>query len=314
MTRRWVRSRGKRRALILGYHRVADRSWDPYGIAVSPERFSEQLQVIRDLAEPVPLATLAAECPDRSVALTFDDGYADNVSEALPRLDLHRIPATMFVATDYVDGRFWWDELADRLAPGRRLPDPIELEVGGTRVAWRPTGGDREARTRLVREMHQRLRTASEDDRGRALDDLRRGMTQADDGAAPRALRDRELRALAAHPRLEIGAHTRSHASLGEIAAERQAAEIAGSKRWLEERLRGKAVESFSYPNGSTSAQAASILAAEGFRRACGSREDLVTARSERFDLPRFWVPDWSAGRFSRWLRRWLGSARRHEV
>jgi peptidoglycan/xylan/chitin deacetylase (PgdA/CDA1 family) len=300
------------RGLILGYHRVAERDWDPYDITVSPRRFSEQLGALRRLARPVALAEMTAEFPPGAVALTFDDGYADNALQALPHLARHEVPATVFVATDYVDGRFWWDELATRFAPGRELPDSLEIRIGASTLRRRAVPDEAEPRRALVLEAYRLLRQAAEDDRRRALDSLREAVPDRDDG--PRPLREAELRELASHRGVEVGAHTRSHASLGELPRERQEAEIVGSKEWLERRLGGRSVSSFSYPNGSTSAEARAILERHGFRRACTSHEDVVTAGSDPYRLPRFWIPDWSGKRFSRWLRRWLGAPRGREV
>jgi len=107
----------------------------------------------------------------------------------------------------------------------------------------------------------------------------------------------------------EIGAHTRSHVSLGTIPAADQVREIEECRLELERRV-GREVRSFSYPNGSVSSESRYILGRCGIRRACTSRPDVVTTRSDRLRLPRFWLPDWPQDVFRRWLRRWLGAAR----
>ena len=96
---RWLRSRTGERALILGYHRIASPISDPWGLCVAPERFEQQLEAIRHHARPVSLPDLRQALVDgapleTAVAVTFDDGYADLLTEALPLLESHRVPAT----------------------------------------------------------------------------------------------------------------------------------------------------------------------------------------------------------------------------
>jgi peptidoglycan/xylan/chitin deacetylase (PgdA/CDA1 family) len=111
-----VRTRGRPDASglrILLYHRVADDR-DP--LAVSPRRFQEQMAFLAqagygviDLMDAVALLDGGA-VPPRTVALTFDDGFADVRDHALPVLAAHGFRATVFVATAVTDGRrsFGW--------------------------------------------------------------------------------------------------------------------------------------------------------------------------------------------------------------
>lgn len=139
---RWLRSRLTPGALILGYHRVADLQSDPHGLAVSVEHFAQQLEVLQRLAQPLPLAQLVAHLkagtlPPRAVALTFDDGYADVLYQALPLLERYEIPATLFVVTGCLGEPFWWErgqnEQADDPFPPRAMTrtELAQLAAGG---------------------------------------------------------------------------------------------------------------------------------------------------------------------------------------
>ena len=68
------------------------------------------------------------------VAITFDDGYVDNLFNAKPRLETADVPATVFLATGYLAEKFWWDELAQMIIswPTKRL------QLDGTRLSVPP--------------------------------------------------------------------------------------------------------------------------------------------------------------------------------
>ena len=91
LTRR-VKKRFSSRAVILMYHRVAELSSDPWSLAVTPTHFADQLAVLRKYGQPISLQQLVqahenGRVPHRSIVLTFDDGYADNLLYAKPLLE-----------------------------------------------------------------------------------------------------------------------------------------------------------------------------------------------------------------------------------
>src|SRR5262245_14650706 len=95
----------KPRPLILMYHRVAAPAVDPWGLAVHPDRFEAHMVVLRKLRTPLAMSAFVRRfqdgtLPDDAVAVTFDDGYVDNVSAARPRLQATEVRATIFVVAD----------------------------------------------------------------------------------------------------------------------------------------------------------------------------------------------------------------------
>lgn len=101
---------------ILLYHRVGvrDGSWmDRY--TVSPDAFTRQMKQLSDEGwNAVPLDAIVrdsfqAEFPDRTVVITFDDGFATNREHAWPVLQKHRFPATTFLVTGRIGQRNSWD-------------------------------------------------------------------------------------------------------------------------------------------------------------------------------------------------------------
>jgi peptidoglycan/xylan/chitin deacetylase (PgdA/CDA1 family) len=105
----------KRGGVILLYHRVADVEDDPHLLCVSPENFRSQLNTVRSKLSPYSLNEIATELEqDRTpygFAVSFDDGYVDNLQNAVPILEELDIPATIFLVGGAIGGDepFYWD-------------------------------------------------------------------------------------------------------------------------------------------------------------------------------------------------------------
>jgi peptidoglycan/xylan/chitin deacetylase (PgdA/CDA1 family) len=106
---------------------------------------------------------------------------------------------------------------------------------------------------------------------------------------------------------IEIGAHSVTHPVLPTLPARKQRTEVESSKSCLETLL-GKPVRGFSFPNGAWSEESVNLVKASGYHYACTSRNDVAWSKTDRFLLPRFWIPDWDGDRFLRWLRWWRSS------
>lgn len=115
---------GVRFVPILMYHyvRQVDRSADPLGytLSVTPDQFAAQLDwlaregyVTMRMEAVAQCLSSAAGCPSRAIALTFDDGYADALTAALPLLQRYGFVATFYVVNNFVGqpGYMNWDEL-----------------------------------------------------------------------------------------------------------------------------------------------------------------------------------------------------------
>ena len=98
-----IRSRFVPSVLILLYHRIVNLPTDPQLLAVTPQHFTEHLEILGSHAYPIPLRQLVkglkeGDIPKRGVVVTFDDGYADNLENAKPLLERFGIPATFFIS------------------------------------------------------------------------------------------------------------------------------------------------------------------------------------------------------------------------
>jgi peptidoglycan/xylan/chitin deacetylase (PgdA/CDA1 family) len=324
--------------LILLYHRVAELPTDPQLLAVTPAHFDQHLAVLARVARPIALGALAqaarnAGVAPRSVALTFDDGYADNLYQAAPLLERHGVPATVYVATGFTgaDREFWWDDL-DRLLlqPGRlperlglRLADrELEVDLGGD-ACWDSADAERHRgwsvadqsdpgpRQALYRSLCGALRAMPDAARGRVLRELA-GLAGQGEAGRPshRAMDEAEVRQLADSELVEVGAHTVNHPLLASLSPAEQRDEIGRSRERLTGLL-GRAPASFSYPfGGRRDYDAASVAIARelGFEHACANFEGLVRSGADPFQLPRVVVRDWDGAELERRLESWLGA------
>ena len=149
-------------ALVLLYHRVGCRAPDVHDLSVDREDFRGHMQHLRDHFCVRPLdelvdRTLDGSVPPRAVAVTFDDGYLENLEVVSPILLDIDIPATFFVNTDRLDEEHecWWDVLERVLISTDELPPVLDLFSDGRWV--RPTSSSDErlaAHRALVEQMY----------------------------------------------------------------------------------------------------------------------------------------------------------------
>ena len=314
------------RAVVLVYHRVGERRLDPWRLTVDPEIFAGQMETLARDWSPLSLAELVEgfgrrRLPERAVAVTFDDGYADNLEVAAPILLEHGIPATLFVATDLIDsGMPWWDELASLLLEPGRLPATLTLSSGNgdqwpippvadeTRSAAStllPWDAERGTRLRAFYEVWLALRGLDAQTREAALDEI---AAWAD---APRPsgrvlLTWEQLRQFAALSGFELGAHTLTHPVLPSCSHEDARAEIAGSADRLRARA-GVEVEQFAYPFGAWSPSVARLVADLGFSAAYTTDGSAISWSSSPYALARVPAEAQAPGDFARFLTELAG-------
>jgi len=284
----WGRLQPGPRALILAYHRVIELPTDPYHLCTPPGRFRRHLELLRR-CQVVSLAEVAAGAP--GVALTFDDGYFDNLDTVAPLLQEFGFPGTFFVTAWPKDREFWWNELEQVY-----LREPTRWRLYTERPQTRDARGLKSAYaalSRLPQWQHGELLTRE------------RGVSPLPVRPSHRLLTDDELRRLA--QRFTIGAHTLNHERLSLLDAAQQQAEIEGSRRHLESLLQ-RPVESFAYPYGVHDAHSLTAVRQAGFTHACTIAPGLVGPDTDRLLLPRVHADDLAPDALARLLR--LGNPR----
>ena len=289
------------------YHRVADVALDPQQTAVSPEHFAQHLEFVARTCCPVHLLDLAeaarrGSIPHRAVALTFDDGYANNFTHAYPLLTAAGVPATIFVAGD-LDGprAFWWDELVHVLLLTPELPARLSLCVAGRQLAW-PTESSEQRRS-AYDELRLLLRPLDGPGRSQVMTDLRcwAGVARVECPDSD-AIRLEQLAPMLASGLVALGAHTSTHPVLSGLAADAQRAEIVTSRQRLEA-LTGHPVLCFAYPYGQPqhfTDVTVQITIDAGFSAACTTVEGPIMRDADVFRLRRCEMQNWNIEAFAR--------------
>ena len=234
--------------------------------------FRRQLAHIKKHYRPAKLSELGRRLaadeplPDRTIAITIDDGYENFARFAVPLLAEFDIPATLFVVSDLPDSGqwLWTDKFKYLLA---RANDSIPTTIAALKQM--PTGDRDEQLADLAAELN---------------------ISIPDHAPARHALLGwKALEQLVAAGLIEIGAHTRNHPILAHVPSEQAWDQISGSRRALEQKLAAP-VTTFCYPNGKPGdflPEQTDMVRKAGFICATASHIGWVSPASNRFALPR---------------------------
>lgn len=288
--------------LVLLYHSISDEARDPFWVRVTSRHFTEQLAALRTIAEIVPLHEIRESGHGRRVAITFDDGYVDNLEFARPALEQADAPATVFVASDGMHGlpEFWWDRLEHLLLDATPKQPMLELDMHGSRL--RADVQTPEARERALQAIWRRIVVRPMADIEAMIDQIAAQLGPEAPCTAHRTMTADEVRALADGGLVDIGGHTRSHTMLSALDPAGQWNEIQGCRTELETVL-GRPVMTFAYPFGHAESyrlRTPHLVRKAGFDLACTTEKRAVTRWAHRYRIPRFTIPDWDGEEFAR--------------
>jgi peptidoglycan/xylan/chitin deacetylase (PgdA/CDA1 family) len=282
----WRRVTGQQRIFILMYHRINQHVPPFFEVVVKPDFFERQIRFLKkhyeivDLNDINRLEFIRASKRD-IVVLTFDDGYRNNYTHAFPILKKYDVPATIFLATDYIDTNqlLYYDKLAWILYKTVSTPDIATLvkydiapEISGE--IERFFNSTSSARFNILRSLAARLKMFPSKNREDILDRLAKVCKiKIWPGDGERAMLSwKEVKEMSEHG-ISFGSHTKSHPVLSSISASEAQKEIVESKRAIEEKIQ-KPVTIFAYPYGkkeSYTDNIIKILINEGFKYACSS-------------------------------------------
>ena len=293
--------------LILCYHRVAEGVEDPFYLCVSPGNFAAHLEEMSKAREPSTLADLSVPSRRPRVVVTLDDGYRDNLTNALPIAESKGVPITVFVTSGILGNHkgLWWDRLGTLLRSRPPQVREIDLSVGGRNVRLPLGSYGMRADLDTVRRHLLPLRVSEIE---QALDAVSE-QWQVASAPPPDAgtLTAEDLRLLAASDTVTIGAHTADHVRLRDRSAREQQDTISGSKRELEQSI-GRAVSHFAYPFGRRDDfddRSVDAVRSAGFDTACTTIPGTARSSTDPYRLPRRLVMDWGRLRFRVQMQRW---------
>lgn len=239
-------------ARILAYHRVSPRYEFPSEIPMtSPLTFEKEISYLSRNYRVIPLTELGealrsgSPIPDNAAVITFDDGYRDNYLHAYPVLKRYGVPATIFLATGYIDSHrpFWWDRLGYTI----HKTALERLSLDGLGAYSLKTVRERFV---AVRTLSARLKTLPDEEKNLAIEELVRkaGLDVPLQLGREMVLSWDEVREMVRN-RISLGAHTISHPILTRLPPDEARTEIIQSQRRIQEKA-DVAANTFSYPNG----------------------------------------------------------------
>jgi peptidoglycan/xylan/chitin deacetylase (PgdA/CDA1 family) len=303
------------RPTILMYHRVAEESFDPWGLSVSPGAFSEQMAWLAAKRTTLPLIEFARRhregtLPDDAVAITFDDGYSCVANTAAPVLETHGLPATVFLPVELIErgDPFWWDELEKLVLETDRHEVRLRNEtfpLGQKEPAdrfWRPGRSPTTPRQVAFERIWKAIRPLTADELRKAMGDIRvqaGPIKSAHESKRP--MNTEEIRSTPRHL-VRFGSHALSHPSLPKLRSDEKNQEIAESVPRCET-LVGEKPEAFAYPYGDFDPECERLVELSGFVCACATLDTSIAANSSAYALPRMQVGNWGYRQLARALK-----------
>lgn len=287
------------RLAVLIFHRVFTAA-DPFHTGdVDLDEFTAVMSIVRERFAPLSLSEgvhrlRSGSLPPKAVCVTFDDGYADNLLVAAPALKRLGVPATVFVASGYLDGKPMWN---DRIMEGvRNMPqDTVDLRDLGLEIY---TLHDTPQRVHLANQLIKQLKYTPSQRREEVADALAERF--APNLKSPMMTRE-QVRKLRGEG-VEIGGHTVTHPILAGTEDSIAYREIAENKEDLEGLL-GEQLRFFAYPNGKPTKDFAPVHARMvreiGYSAAFTTHPGVSTATTDPFNLPRFTPWDRTPTRFA---------------
>ncbi|QID18539.1 polysaccharide deacetylase family protein [Nitrogeniibacter mangrovi] len=283
------------RVSIFIFHRVLGQKDLNRYLVPSVDEFDRMLGWIGAWFDVIPLSSAMrmlgeGRLPRRAACITFDDGYADNYLNALPVLEKHGMHATFFVTSGYLDGGIMWNDVVSHSIFDTAL-ESIDLSDVGLGSCALATRADRIG---VVGKINKAAKYMAYDARAEYVSNLatRCGVSLP----SSLMMSSDQLRKLAEV--MEIGAHTVTHPILAKLSSEQALSEIRDGKVALE-RVLGKPVDLFAYPNGRPGKdyldEHVQMAREIGFFGAVSTTPGVASIESDLFQLPRF--TPWATGK-----------------
>jgi len=274
---------------VMIFHRVLPETDPLFPGEPDAARFDAQLSLLKRWFNILPLTDAIRglreeRLPPRPLTLTFDDGYADNCTVALPILQAHGLSAAFFIATDYLDGGRMWNDTVIEAVRGCSQPS---LDLAKLDLGTHPIGTSAE-KSRAIAAILGQLKYLPQGEReAKVAAVATRCAVALPDSLMLTGDQLRQMHKAG----MTIGAHTASHPILARIPDEQARSEILKSKERLERAI-GESVRFFAYPNGMPSqdyrASHVQMVRESGFEAAFSTAIGSADATSDLYQIPRF--------------------------
>lgn len=273
--------------VILAFHRVLPNFNRLLPDELYAERFDSLLIVLKKSFQVLPLTEALPQLKKGKrnlLAITFDDGYKDNYSIALPILLKHDLRATFFVASGFLKGGWMWN---DGVVKGIEKTDLKTLDLTDLKLGRHDLTSISDRRFALD-EIISRVKYMLMEDRKIMVSGILKHC-----GVSPpeNIMMDESQVVELDRAGMEIGGHTINHPILSALSYSQAVHEIKGNKEYLESLL-NKPVNSFAYPNGKPgidfNEETITIVRQSGYSAAVTTVNEIAMLSSEPYQLPRF--------------------------
>lgn len=280
---------GKRKKLfILIYHRVLDEPDFMRPGEVDKIAFTWQMRLLSKYFNVLPLHEAfdrlqSDTLPPRAVTITFDDGYADNYTNALPILQQFGLTATFFIANGFLDGGRMWNDTVIEAVRNYDAPELDLTPIGLERFEV----SDAAKKCQVAGQILKRIKHLQPEQR-----DHHTAHIAAQSKNLPNNLMMTTEQLILLHRSgVEIGGHTVNHPILAKLDEAPARREISDNKAFLEKLLNVE-LRFFAYPNGKPVEDylpsQVSLVRELGYDAAVSTCWGVANCCSDQWQLPRF--------------------------
>lgn len=287
------------KSFVLMYHRILNSTDTvPYyvqpGMYVTSKSFAQQLAFLKDnydviFLEDIVHKILNGESIGQTCAITFDDGWLDNYTEAYPLLIKYKVPATIFLSSGFVGTNkiFWPEELCCYLELFCKDKFPLRGVSASVQSYFdRINMFSNDSREGFFDKAINILKTYSLEDREKILTFFR----TATPFSFPRQMMNwHEVNEMHTSGMVSFGSHTHNHVILDQVSQVTVMSEITKSLDEIENRL-GIKVNLFAYPNGNFTESIQNVLVENGYLAAVTTRKGYFDHKAPLMAIPRIGI------------------------
>lgn len=273
---------------VLIFHRVPAKQDPLLPDEPDGETFRDIMTWLAEKFNVLPLteairAYSDGKLPPRAVSITFDDGYADNCTVAMPILRELGLNATFFIASGFLDGGCMWNDVV--IESVRRAP--AVLDLSGLSLGAHRTGTDAEKR-QAIDTLLGKLKYLEYSERSEKVAAIAEKAGHSPPGDLMLSSKQVvEMRDAG----MSLGAHTLTHPILARLPSAQARMEIQSGRNRLEEIL-GEPIRLFAYPNGKPGsdylAEHVGMVREMGFEAAVSTSPGVLRSGDDTFEIPRF--------------------------